>query len=446
MRSVAILVLAGLAAVAGGPAPPVAAPIAPVAPSPQAPADDKALQAKLEKYLSLDELSAEGRSARAALIKELEAEAPDALTPAQVKSWGKKILEAWEDGPKLEKKDGRHHLWEKDERGLYIVGGESKKPKGLFIGMHGGGAGSGDAGELLGEFDNAIGKNKWLGIYPEVLEKTEHGWTDAGSEEFVMELVARARRTWKIDPDHVFLGGHSMGGYGSWMLGGHHADEIAALAISAGAPTPYTDAKGTPTEIVEGVVPNLRNVKMVVYQSADDPKVPPEANRVAMKQIEAARERWGGYDVEYWEVPANQHEAPPGGFKALLEKVAKAERTPRPDKVVWQPTLEWTRRSYWLWWEKPTINALIEAELDKKANTVRIKCDKPVTGLEILLDERTLDPSKEVVVELNGKLSWRGVPQARLSTLLLSGARGDPELMFAYRVPVEGEAPPPAGG
>jgi hypothetical protein len=30
------------------------------------------------------------------------------------------------------------------------------------------------------------------------------------------------------------------------------------------------------------------------------------------------------------------------------------------------------------------------------------------------------------------------VPQARLSTLVLSGARGDPELMYAYRVPVGG--------
>ena len=39
--------------------------------------------------------------------------------------------------------------------------------------MHGGGAGTGDAGELLGEFDNAIAKQKWLGLYPEVLEKTD---------------------------------------------------------------------------------------------------------------------------------------------------------------------------------------------------------------------------------------------------------------------------------
>jgi poly(3-hydroxybutyrate) depolymerase len=432
LAAVALLAGGSLALLGGG----ASAPPAPAAAA-RPPADDKALLADIRKYLALDELTAESRTARGELLAQIDAASPDPLTGPQVKNWSKKILEAWEDGPKLEKKGGRHYLWEKDEKGLYIVGGEEKKPKGLFIGMHGGGAGAGDAGEMLGEFDNAVSKQKWLGIYPEVLEKTEHGWTDSGSEEFVLELVERARRSWNIDPDHVYLGGHSMGGYGSWMLGGHHADAVAALAISAGAPTPYTDASGQATDIIEGVVPNLRNVTMVVYQSADDPKVPPAANRTAMKRIEEARARWGGYPVEYWEVPANQHEAPPGGFKALLEKIAKAERTPRPDKVIWQPTLEWWRRSYWLWWETPAINALVEAELDKPKNTVRVKCDKPAAGLIVLLDERTLDVAKEVVVELNGTESWRGMPQARLSTLVLSGARGDPELMFAYRVPVQ---------
>jgi hypothetical protein len=54
----------------------------------------------------------------------------------------------------------------------------------------------------------------------------------------------------------------------------------------------------------------------------------------------------------------------------------------------------------------------------------------------VLLDERLLDISREVAVELNGKAVRRVVPEARLSTLLLTGARGDPELMYACRIPV----------
>ncbi|MHC5211958.1 MAG: hypothetical protein ACYTG2_14655 [Planctomycetota bacterium] len=397
--------------------------------------DDAELLAQVQAYIAADEQSPDGRATRTRILAELDA-STEPLTDAEVKTWSKRILDAWAEGPTLAKKKGRHHFWEDEERGLYIVGGEYKKPRGLFIGMHGGGAGSGDAGEAHGSFDAAVKKRKWLGIYPEVLEKTEHGWTDAGTEEFVMTLVERARRTWGIDPDHVVFGGHSMGGYGSWMLGAHHADQVAALAPSAGAPTPYLGADGEPNEIIEGVIPNLRNVAMVVYQSDDDPQVPPAANDVAIRQIEDARQRWGGYAVEYWKEQGRGHDLPPGGPKALLEKIKSAERDPRPDLVVWQPVLPWTRQSYWLWWERPVLEALVTAELAPDENTVRVTCDRDARGLHVLLDERLLDVDEEVVIELDGKEVSRGVPEARLSTLLLTGARGDPELMYAYRVPV----------
>jgi pimeloyl-ACP methyl ester carboxylesterase len=77
--------------------------------------------------------------------------------------------------------------------------------------------------------------------------------------------MERARRTWKIDPDRVYLCGHSMGGYGSWTLGAHHADQIAAIAPSAGAPTPFMDGSGKVTGISSGIVPNLRNVLVRIY-------------------------------------------------------------------------------------------------------------------------------------------------------------------------------------
>jgi pimeloyl-ACP methyl ester carboxylesterase len=389
----------------------------------------------VQAYIAADERTPDGRATRARILAELDA-STEPLSAAEVKTWRKRILDAWAEGPKLEQKKGRHHLWEDEQRGLYIVGGEHKQPKGLFIGMHGGGAGAGDAGEAHGAFDAAVKKRKWLGIYPEVLVKTEHGWTDSGTEEFVLTLVERARRTWDIDPDHVVFGGHSMGGYGSWMLGAHHADQVAALAPSAGAPTPYLGKDGQPNEIVEGVIPNLRNMTMIVYQSDDDPQVPPAANRAAMKQIGEARQRWGGYAVEYWEERGRGHDLPPGGPKALLEKIAGAERDPRPAMVVWQPVLPWTRQSYWLWWDEPVSRALVTATLAPGQNTVRLTCDKPAKGLHVLLDERLLDVGKQVVIELEGEETRRVLPEARLSTLLLSGARGDPELMYAYRVPV----------
>jgi hypothetical protein len=271
-------------------------------------------------------------------------------------------------------------------------------------------------------------------IAPEVLEKTEHGWTDSGTEEFVLQLVDAALRTWKIDRDRVFFSGHSMGGYGTWTLGAHHADRVAALAASAGAPTPIKDANGQFTDIAPGVIPSLRNVPILVYQSDDDPQVPPEATRVAAKKLLEAQKRWGGFVHEYWEVPGRQHQEAPGGMPALLAKIKDNVRNTRPTKVVWQPAVKWKRQFYWLWWKSPSPNAIVEADVDKAKNEVRVKCDVEPRGMDVLLDDTLVDLKKEVVVFVNDKEVFRGIPKADLGTLAKTWLTGDADLAFAHRV------------
>ncbi len=354
---------------------------------------------------------------------------------AEEKRWTSQCLKLWSKGPKLEKKSGRHFLWEQpEERGLFIVGGESRNPKALLIAMHGGGKGSGDAWSAHGAYQSPAGKLDWLMICPEVLEKTEHGWTDAGTEEFVLELVERALRTWRIDHDRVYFSGHSMGGYGTWTLGAHHADRVAGLAASAGAPSPVFGNGGEVIDIQAGVIPNLRNVPLVVYQSDDDPNVPPAANRGAARKLKEAQERWGGFPHEYWEESGRGHDLPPGGMGALLAKIAENERDPRPAKVVWQPALRWKRQFYWLWWRAPNLAGLVEAEADRAQNEVRVTCNVAAEGLEVLLDERLVDVAQEVTVFLNGTEVFRGIPAADLGTLAKTALHGDPELVFARRV------------
>ena len=401
----------------------------------------KQVEALLEEFFQHDGRSREGLSERERILEEVDRLAPDPLTAKETDRWRDAVLEAWETGPEIPKKTGREHFWEDDERGLYIIGGVTKKPKGLLIGMHGGGVGMGDCSEAAGFLGSAAKKRKWAAIFPEVLEKTEHGWTTSGTEEWVLELVDRARRTYGVDADHVYFAGHSMGGFGSWTLGAHHADRVAALGPAAGAPTPYVNAQGQVWDIAAGVVPNLRNVAMRVYQSADDPKVPPDANRVAVEKVGEARERWGGYeDFEYIEVDGQGHAYPPGGGKDWLEGLADFERQPHPGKVVWQPSLWWKRQFYWLAWDDPVKEAIVVAEV-VEPNHVRVTVEKDgkrlrPKGLWLLVNPGVFDDGEELVVELEGEEVWRGVPERRLSTLLRTGAYGDDGLMAAARVPV----------
>lgn len=389
----------------------------------------------VEALFAADGWSREGRAERARLLTELEA--LPALEPREVAKWKTACAKLWAKGARLEKKSGRHFLWEKpEERGLYIVGGEEKKPRGLLIAMHGGGAGSGDAWSAHGPYQSVASDLGWLMICPEVLEKTEHGWTDSGSEEFVLQLVEAARRTWKIDPDRVYFSGHSMGGFGTWTLGAHHADRVAALAASAGAPSPVTGPSGKYEDIAVGVIPSLRNVPLVVYQSDDDPNVPPQANRIAAQLMGKARQRWGGFDFEYWEVSGRGHDLPPGGMQALLAKIEKRVRDPRPKKIVWQPALSWKQQFYWLWWNAPPSGALLEAEVDGAKNEIRLVCDRTPKDLEVLLDERLVDLAKPVTITLNGAQVFSGTPQPSLAVLAKTALCGDEELVFALSVRV----------
>ena len=357
------------------------------------------------------------------------------LSAKEAKRWRKDLLELAGERREVEKK-GRNYWWEDEKRGLYIVGGQTRKPKGLLISMHGGGVGQGDAGPAHSTYTSVAKKRKWVSISPQVLEKTEHGWTTAGTEEWIVELIESALRTWKIDPNRVYLAGHSMGGYGSWTLGGHHADRIAAIAPSAGAPTPIRGADGMSIGVDDGVIPNLRNVRVAIYQSDDDPNVPPDANRAAVTELEKAKERWGGFDFDYWEVEGRGHDMPPGGVGKLLEKIEDSERNPVPERVVWQMVLPWKRQFYWLYTESPFPRTTVVADLDREANAIDIQVVGGLRDLSVLLDDRLVDMEREVVVRVDGTERFRGVPERSLAALLLTADGGDAELVFDSRVRV----------
>ncbi len=388
-------------------------------------------------YHALDARTQDGWQKQSEILAELARVPP--LSASQVTSARKDIARAADKQGRRLEGQGELWFWEdkkaKTKRGRFFLDGETKKPKGLIVSMHGGGEGAGDCATSHGMYADAVRKLGWLGLFPEVLDKTERGWTDAGTEEFVLDLVAAAMRTFKIDPDRVYLGGFSMGGYGSWALGAHHADRWAAIAPAAGAPTPVYDRPGGKIiDIQEGVLPNLRNVFVASYQGLLDTQVTPDASQEALRRLAQLSNKHGGYAFDRWEDPEQQHNYPQDGALAHLQKLVDKKRTPLPERVVWQPELAWKRQFYWLWWESPVRGAMLVADLDKASNTVSLTCDQPTDGLFVLLDERVLDVAKPVTVSVNGKSVFTGVPKLELANLLRTSGT-DAALMFSVRVP-----------
>ncbi len=359
----------------------------------------------------------------------------DRVTPSEVEGWKKSLLGWASKGPRTSGK-AKGFLYEKPERGLFLLGGR-KTTDGLLVALHGGGVGSGDASQAASAFGGAAASLGLRLVAPEVLEKTEHGWTDPpATERFVVELIEALVRTEKIDRNRVVLTGHSMGGYGTWTLGATYADMFAGLAVFAGAPTCTRLSDTAPISgVAEGILPNLRNVPIFVYQSGDDQNVPAPSNDFAMPALDRlAKDDPGGYVHTYERVEGRAHGFPEKGPEPGIAWASKRPRDPRPKKTVWQPSRAWKKQFYALYWERPALGTIVTVEV-RGENRFDVSADGPIDGIEILLDAKSADLSQEVVVTSGGKETYRGLPALSLRTMLRTAERGDPDLCFSASVP-----------
>lgn len=391
----------------------------------QAPPKGRDLTALVERYLDADTPTRRTMRREAdATYRPLEAREVPALRAALLKAarkHGAKLARSGSDG------------FYGGERGRYIVQGRPGPV--LFIGLHGGGAGSGDASSAA----SAMGGGGWWWIFPEVLEKTEHGWTDADTDRFVLDLVQAAKRSGKVDPNRIYITGHSMGGYGSWTLGAQHADVWAGAAPYAGAPTAYYRAPGDPTVvgIQDGILPNLYNLPLHVYQSLDDVQVTPESNIFANQALKDLKARFPeGFEWRYVEVDGRGHAAPAEGYLPSLKWLAEHPRKARPPVVHWQPSLPWKQHFYWLWWENPELAAWLEvrAHDDNSIDITSHAGSGDTTGLSLLVGAPLFDLDKPITVRVSGEVRFQGPVPRTFSTLLMTLPREDEDLLFDARI------------
>ena len=110
------------------------------------------------------------------------------------------------------------------------------------------------------------------------------------AEKDVMDVIAEMRRDYNIDPDRIYLTGHSMGGYGTWSVAMNHPEVFAALApISGGANNPAAMSK-------------IAHIPQLVVHGDNDPTVPVERSRVMV-----ATGKKLGAEIKYIEVPGGDH-------------------------------------------------------------------------------------------------------------------------------------------
>ncbi len=97
----------------------------------------------------------------------------------------------------------------------------------LFLSLHGAGV------EALGQA-NAYGHKNWgITVAPTNRRPYGYNWENWGRLD-ALEVLDIAKQKFDIDPNRIYLTGHSMGGHGTWQLGVNYADQFAAIGPSAG--------------------------------------------------------------------------------------------------------------------------------------------------------------------------------------------------------------------
>lgn len=78
-----------------------------------------------------------------------------------------------------------------------------------------------------------MGVKEWVDPYAPVLVASAYGrgntFYQGMGEEDVLEVIADVQRRYSIDPDRIFIMGHSMGGAGSWFVGLRHPDRFGSI-------------------------------------------------------------------------------------------------------------------------------------------------------------------------------------------------------------------------
>ena len=159
----------------------------------------------------------------------------------------------------------------------------------LVVALHGMG---GDEGSFFTAYSNGIIKREaeargYIIVCPK--GRAPASMYLGSAERDVIDVIGEMKRDFTIDPDRIYLMGHSMGGYGTWSVAANHPDLFAALAPISGGGSAAALGK-------------IAHISEIVIHGDKDPTVPVEESR---KMVKAAQEL--KIEVKYIEVPGGNH-------------------------------------------------------------------------------------------------------------------------------------------
>ncbi|MEO0073262.1 MAG: prolyl oligopeptidase family serine peptidase [candidate division WOR-3 bacterium] len=290
---------------------------------------------------------------------------------------------------------------------LYPRGFDHSRRYSLILALHGAGV---EAGELV----RCYRARDWtFVITPTNRRPYGFDWQDWGRLD-ALEVLDLALARLPVDPDRIYLTGHSMGGHGAWHISTLHPDRFAAVSPHAGWPThqlyvPWfmqrSASLAQPAQLAvrdrvlrsdnaPALLGNCINLPFFIVHGSDDDNVPPLHSRSLATVLHEL-------DVEhtYREIPGRKHwwnwndSTPCVDFDEMMRFFQTRTRQAGPRHVRFRtPDLGTTRSAYWV-------------TIDRVA-TVGDEAEIEATAGESLISVRTVNVS-QFTLRLDGRLFFR---------------------------------------
>lgn len=138
------------------------------------------------------------------------------------------------------------------------------------------------------------------------------------SQEDVFEVINAVSREYKIAATRIFLMGHSLGGFGTWVVASSNPERFAAIAALSGGPPAQGDA-------LAGLLEKLKGLPAMIIHGAQDGITPVQLSRAMVAAAQKA-----GMKVTYLEVPDGDHTSVVAStFPAVMDFFERNVRSPK---------------------------------------------------------------------------------------------------------------------
>ncbi|MDX2022988.1 MAG: hypothetical protein SF187_22325 [Deltaproteobacteria bacterium] len=246
--------------------------------------------------------------------------------------------------------------------------------------------------DLLGyESPKAYASIAREGYHVQPFGRGNSGYRDIGEID-VMEALADAEQTFKVDESRRYLYGFSMGGAGTWAVGSRTPDRWAAIAVYGASPAPGAEI---------GLARNVRTLPVWHWNGDQD---------------NHAHRGHAAFDAELRKHGVNlvSSETPKLGHVYIAEKQKEGVQwlstfvRKRPDKFAFVADTAEHRGVWGIMMDRDVgVSSAPSFECTISGNEVRI-VSEGTKGLELELGAQGLNLSGEVTVLWNGKRVYQG--------------------------------------